>query len=274
MFSTSTHPRRAPLSTPHSTPSPRYDPKQLLTLQGVISLNLPGFDISRTKVCVYITLGYVFVYIRVCTCVYICVCMCVCYNSPLLGSIPLHTSTNSTYLSYLSFPPPPKAPVLQVEITSFAYYNGSAATQGPNSRLTPSDGTTYFPSQGDYAAGAWGDLIVCACLFFPLSLSVFLPSFPPFYTPPMPHAPQLCLAPSPSSSRCRGWTRRAATRCTRRSRRCIYIYIFMSGCIFGYIWMSSFREGLAAQSHALTLTLTPIPYHTLAPHTFLYPHTP
>lgn len=74
-----------------------YKEDQVLTLQGVISLNLPGFDISRTK-----------------------------------------------------------APVMQVEIIDFAYFNDTVDNQGPSTQLTPINGSTYFPSGGDYTLAVSG----------------------------------------------------------------------------------------------------------------------
>ena len=87
-------------------------------------------------------------------------------SSPLLRSLisspslPLSLSPSlplslppSLPLSLSPSLPPSQAPVLQVEITSFAYFNDTVAKQGPATQLTPADGTTYFPSQGDYTAG-------------------------------------------------------------------------------------------------------------------------
>jgi len=50
-----------------------------------------------------------------------------------------------------------KAPVLQVEIIEFAYYNSTVqAGQSTATQLTPVNGSTYFPPHGDYTSAVSG----------------------------------------------------------------------------------------------------------------------
>lgn len=48
------------------------------------------------------------------------------------------------------FDSPTRAPALQVEVLNYAYFSSSIEDQGPDTQLTPQNGSLYYPYQGDF----------------------------------------------------------------------------------------------------------------------------